>query len=74
MPNSGMYRMSVVTTGIQGKAEETRSVLIPSGALVYVKGSSRNDGFLDCIWRGADIAVLALDIHERATRVKSVSK
>ena len=72
MPNSGVYRLAVATTGIQGTGSECQAVIIPGGALIHVRGAF-NDSFMECVWDGEQITVLTLDIKERGTLVESTS-
>ena len=69
MPNSGTYRMAVPTTGIQGTGSECQAVIVPACALLHVKGAFADGGFMECIWDGKQVTVLALDIKERGTLV-----
>jgi hypothetical protein len=71
MPNSSVYRMSVPTTGILGNGGGCHPVIIPGGALLHVKGNFADGGFMECMWDGKQVTVLALDIQERGTLMES---
>src|SRR5262245_33790715 len=72
MPDSGLYQLAAAVIGIHEKTSACHTMMIPSGALIRVTGSTHRDGFLRCVWDGKDIAVLALDIRERAVRVSGL--